>query len=259
MIKISKYLKQKGQGIVEYALLLAFVVGIAVALQGVGLKDAIVGAFDDVATVLANATKTNLYADNFAKYSKSTKAQLQALNNAERIDTDLAALHNLADFVVGKNMSELEEFFQPVDGQWESRIKQNGGLTVFESWDNEHGYNSTGQLSGHYTRSDGMINLMYGGTHDIQYISGQPSNGQSYVQEKYFYSDAMIGNDSGKNERAVKLSVDVDSSGTVTGARAWVTGLNNKNVVTANGSSLTDVGSDGQSNLFDGVKLGTKK
>ena len=55
MVKFSNYLKQKGQGIVEYALLLAFVVGIAVALQGVGLKDAVVGVFDDVATVLAGS------------------------------------------------------------------------------------------------------------------------------------------------------------------------------------------------------------
>ena len=53
MTAMRNYLNKKGQGIVEYALLLAFIVGIAVALQGVGLKDAVVGVFDDVAMVLA--------------------------------------------------------------------------------------------------------------------------------------------------------------------------------------------------------------
>ena len=50
-----KYLKrkQKGQGIVEYALLLAFIVGIAMMLNGSNLGGAVKGVFDDVAMVLA--------------------------------------------------------------------------------------------------------------------------------------------------------------------------------------------------------------
>ena len=42
--------KQKGQGIVEYALLLAFVVGIAMMLNGANLGGAVKGVFDDVAS-----------------------------------------------------------------------------------------------------------------------------------------------------------------------------------------------------------------
>ena len=45
--------KRKGQGIVEYALLLAFVVGIAMMLNGADLGGAIKGVFDDAAAVLA--------------------------------------------------------------------------------------------------------------------------------------------------------------------------------------------------------------
>jgi len=44
--------KQKGQGIVEYALLLAFVVGIAMMLNGANLGDAVKGTFDSVANLL---------------------------------------------------------------------------------------------------------------------------------------------------------------------------------------------------------------
>ncbi|MBQ6744029.1 MAG: hypothetical protein IJR05_04675 [Acidaminococcaceae bacterium] len=56
MTAIIKYLKEKGQGIVEYALLLSFIVGIAMMLQGGGLGNAVKGVFDNTAELLANFT-----------------------------------------------------------------------------------------------------------------------------------------------------------------------------------------------------------
>lgn len=55
-MKVMRYLEQKAQGMVEYALILAFVVGIAaVALNGnTGLGQAIQGVFTRVTTVLNN-------------------------------------------------------------------------------------------------------------------------------------------------------------------------------------------------------------
>ena len=59
-MKVMRYLEQKAQGMVEYALILAFVVGIAaVALNGNnGLGQAIQGVFDRVTTQL-NGTNAN--------------------------------------------------------------------------------------------------------------------------------------------------------------------------------------------------------
>lgn len=47
----NRYLSQKAQGIVEYALILAFVVAIAIFITNSngGLKDAIQGLFNDTA------------------------------------------------------------------------------------------------------------------------------------------------------------------------------------------------------------------
>lgn len=46
----NRYLSQKAQGIVEYALILAFVVVVAAVLtQSDGLKDAIMGVFGNAA------------------------------------------------------------------------------------------------------------------------------------------------------------------------------------------------------------------
>lgn len=62
MIKIFNHLKQKGQGIVEYAILLAFIVGLAMMLNGANLGGAVKGAFDSVADLLAsfNGGKTKV-------------------------------------------------------------------------------------------------------------------------------------------------------------------------------------------------------
>ncbi len=51
-----RYLGEKGQGMVEYALILAFVVGIAAALTGNGgIGQAIRGVFDRVTAALTPA------------------------------------------------------------------------------------------------------------------------------------------------------------------------------------------------------------
>lgn len=60
-MKVMRYLEQKAQGMVEYALILAFVVGIAAVLtSSTGIKGAITTTFEKVTTTLntANGTQT---------------------------------------------------------------------------------------------------------------------------------------------------------------------------------------------------------
>lgn len=55
---MNRYLSQRGQGIVEYALLLAFVVVLVIVMQsdnGSSLSDAIKGVFDKVKGELQKA------------------------------------------------------------------------------------------------------------------------------------------------------------------------------------------------------------
>ena len=58
--KVRKVAKKKGQGIVEYALLLAFIVGIAMMLNGSNLGSAVNDMFDEVALVLGGGEKYDL-------------------------------------------------------------------------------------------------------------------------------------------------------------------------------------------------------
>ncbi len=59
-MKIMRYLEQKAQGMVEYALILAFVVGIAAALTGSdGIQEAIKTTFTNVTSTLNKANNTS--------------------------------------------------------------------------------------------------------------------------------------------------------------------------------------------------------
>ena len=61
-MKVMRYLEQKGQGIVEYALILAFVVAIAAGLTNAGgIKDKVSAIFTQVGNTLdtANTNATN--------------------------------------------------------------------------------------------------------------------------------------------------------------------------------------------------------
>ena len=99
MVKLLPYLKQnrKGQGIVEYALLLAFIVGIAVMLQGVGLKDAVVGVFDNVVMVLGGG-KENKYVTAFKKWGTMDYDELVNESKSARIAADMDGLTNIAAY-----------------------------------------------------------------------------------------------------------------------------------------------------------------
>ena len=55
-MKVMRYLEQKGQGIVEYALILAFVVAIAAGITNAGgIKDKVANIFTEVGNTLDKA------------------------------------------------------------------------------------------------------------------------------------------------------------------------------------------------------------
>ena len=83
MVEIRYYLNKRGQGIVEYALLLAFIVGIAMMLNGTNLGSAVKGVFDDVALVLSGGEEFDLStAEGRKKADYATMKKIgQALQN----------------------------------------------------------------------------------------------------------------------------------------------------------------------------------
>lgn len=53
----ARYLSEKAQGMVEYALIVALVVGIAVVAFNGGLKNSVTSAFDHASTAIDSVSK----------------------------------------------------------------------------------------------------------------------------------------------------------------------------------------------------------
>lgn len=119
MAKVFAFLKrkQKGQGIVEYALLLAFIVGIAMMLNGANLSGAVKDTFDSVANLLAgnssnssSSSNTNTYAQRTSQWRQyATDEELLAnASSEERLKSDQELLVSIGEMFLGQKLSDVE-------------------------------------------------------------------------------------------------------------------------------------------------------
>ena len=248
--------------------MLAFIVGIAVALQGVGLKDAIVGVFDDVATVLAGG-KSNYYAEHFSGYHTKTRSELKEIDNKERVDMDLSALQNIADGLIGKDLKWLVDNFPTgKDEEFSKQLALGNGSYDFklaQSIYDEYNYETTHQLgairdgdsasSSYYKDNPAVLSLIHGSDYNNSAYQLNVDGNGTWSKEGYFYSDGMIGDNgtTGKVTSNVYVRVATSEDGKkITGAHVWVKGGKQDNI-------KNDTGTDGKSTLFKGVSSGTLK
>ena len=110
--KIRIAIKQKGQGIIEYAVLLAFIVGLAMMLNGTNLGGAVKGVFDDVAGIL-NGEEKPVAAIDWGKMDPDT--DFSDANQAERYAADQKALVNLANFFMDKTKDDIKALLNGYD------------------------------------------------------------------------------------------------------------------------------------------------
>ena len=111
LTKLRSILNQKGQGIVEYVLLLAFVAAIAWMLNNSNLSDTLIRTYDTVVAFLNGETPTEVSggkAFDLALYRKQGKNLLHDYaNNKDLVDDELRvkadqqALANIGIFFVG--------------------------------------------------------------------------------------------------------------------------------------------------------------
>lgn len=105
MSVLRNYLYKKGQGIVEYALILAFVVGIAMALNGTNIGGAVLDTFDKVVSAL-KGEEQNAYFAGLKKWGKAT--EFNPDTQEERLAIDQLALENIAGFFLNKDRSYIK-------------------------------------------------------------------------------------------------------------------------------------------------------
>ena len=110
--KMRNMVKQKGQGIVEYALLLAFIVAIAMMLNGSNIGGAVKGVFDGVSDVLAGEEQA-VAAKDWGHMNPDT--DFNDANQAERLKVDQKALENFASFFLDKTEAQVKALLSGVN------------------------------------------------------------------------------------------------------------------------------------------------
>ncbi|WP_027406834.1 Flp family type IVb pilin [Anaerovibrio sp. RM50] len=118
--EIGDMKRQKGQGIVEYALLLAFILAIAIALQGSGLDSAIAGTFNRVAQSLGFETSEDQWKTMNANDLLNDTASAEA-----RLKHDKDFLADIGTHFLGLTASELQSKYNI-----NSNKIPNGGVLV---------------------------------------------------------------------------------------------------------------------------------
>ncbi|HCB92848.1 MAG TPA: hypothetical protein DEP57_03415 [Selenomonas sp.] len=104
-MKLSKIFGQKGRGVAEYALIIAFVLGLGFILSSVGIKDSIKGVFAQAVAYL----KGGAYASALATYGQISNTELKNVENGDRLSLDREALTNLGKKFLGMQKSDLKK------------------------------------------------------------------------------------------------------------------------------------------------------
>lgn len=231
MHAIHTYLNKKGQGIVEYALLLAFVVGIAMMLNGANLSGAVKDTFDKVATLLSGE---NAYVTAFKKWSNLSKSDLEKEDSAARLAADQAALDNIAKTLFGKTQQQLKDltgqnmfansnknFYGTTDGTNDGpkgdEYADNKYSVLLMNYKDNDTQNVSGIDIGYRTETYLNTGWLQGTDEGLKATSNKDWKNTS-TDTRYFYSDGMINNAYGSQVRA---QFHLGSDGTVDSVRVF--------------------------------------
>ena len=230
MTKISKYLKEKGQGLTEYVLILAFIAGIAFMIFGGNgsLKGTVAGTLTETVRILAGLFDEEPdwghLAVNATNFNDS--------NQSDRLKKDQKALENIARFFLTKTKGEVQDLLniKNTDGTvlttgnaatdkvtlgWLVQNNQGGMDFVFDNTETNGG-----------TVKSIHANLNPEKAHFYNWVQGDYGNNGTYSdvkddKNKYFVSDYPLQNgwthDSYERANGVRLVLqygDKPSGGT---------------------------------------------
>ena len=248
--RLRNAVQQKGQGIVEYALLLAFVVGIAMLLNSSNIGGAVKGVFDDVVTVFSDVKD---YASALEHWGNMSKEELSKVENEKRLSIDQEAMANLAGYFIGLTKADLYPLFTRADTVWSNKVillghltnNENGGMSFVANGDSISD-TGKGELEAHIYN---WLQQDYG--KDGVYDSSKDYNPET----RYLFSDYALGNDTGSTFKAadnktydrggIKIKLLYDNSDKVVAAKVVMDSFNNSGSAGANSSkglSVTKIG-----------------
>ena len=223
--RLRRMIKEKGQGLTEYVLILAFVAGIAFMMFGGNgsLKDTLVNTLTETNRILAG-----LFGDKTDWGHMNTSA-FNAENQGERLAADQSSLENLANFFIGKPEEEVRLLFENPE------ISHTSGQDVLLGWfistdTGNHFLAKNLKSDGAYTfengvtrpTSDYIFNWMLGdygdknGNYKYSYDATNNYLVSDYPISQYNNSNLHFSSDDfepGTGGNGVKLSLTFDKTG----------------------------------------------
>lgn len=225
--QFRRTIRDKGQGLTEYVLILAFIAGIAIVMFGGNgnLKDTLVSTVTET-----NRLLSGLFSDK-TDWGHMDVSKFNADNQGERLAADQASLEKLATFFIGKTEEEirplLTDGIMHTSGQevllgWfistdtgnhflTKDLKSDGGAYTFKNGENETIRSTNDQvfnwMLGDYGK-DGIYKYSYDDTNNYL-VSDYPIS-QYNNSNLQFSKDRWEPNTGGNG---VKISLTFDKTG----------------------------------------------
>lgn len=230
---LKQQIKNKGQGVVEFALLCAFCAAIGIFASDVDFSGAFEESLDKSKPVLYAAEIGRRQRNNYMEYYRAMRYQTAAtikseMDNPERIQADQKALVKIAETYLGKTESQvmnLMDFFSNSDNvnkapEYIARLKGpadgtgfSAGVLVPMSYKNnsldENGGSADNRTQGwvHYERNNNQNTAMYLTNNEARVYDKYDADNPNYLKDKnrntictdrLFFSDDMLDNTGGR-------------------------------------------------------------
>ena len=240
MIRFREFFNRKGQGIVEYAVLLAVIVGLAVLLNDGSISGEVKGSFDSVAALFRGEDVQGQGQSGYVALNKRGKNQLHdyttgqdLVDDALRIEADQATLVNIAGFFMGKTKEEVKAAIGDYGTNTQGTL-----LLDYRDWTEEGGYTNGDIKTGlndntkWSTPKDATNQRIYNWMQGDYGANGYNSDYNYDAGTRYLVSNYMINPNEatpqGENakwidNRSVRVVLTYDSNGQVSESRAYIT------------------------------------
>ena len=212
-------LGQKGQSMVELALLMCFAVAVFLGINWDGLRDSAGGAYLKMASSMGTKPSptemvegsTETYAEKEARYKRMSTEELRKTDNAERIEMDKANIAALGEFLLTLNKSEIEQLFywtgndDRLTGKDSSKPGGKPGVALFDYSIDNTGDNGEAlriklrKNDAGYLSNQQAIQWMQGNFDKNKANYPKPEGKFEYAYNRFFYSDDTINKNPMKN------------------------------------------------------------
>ena len=220
MLEITRTIaKRKGQGIVEYALILAFVVSVIVFFSD-SLSNTVKGVYYDVADYLAFRTYNEYYGD----WHNLSNDELAAIDNGKRLKADQEAMQSLVKNLIGLSLddafNEIKKFVPNInkndlkpDPNNDNNSKVFAIMDYYDHFDKDNPDQRYITLG--HDRQMQAVDYLTGGQ-ATTYAQGASDNtvqnNRTVAVDRFFYSNDMSGESS---QKTITAQLHYDSSGKV--------------------------------------------